>query len=48
MIESWIEPFLGMQGWISLLTLTSLEIVLGLDNIGVFDRSAPLPEGGCP
>jgi len=33
MIESWIEPFLGMQGWISLLTLTSLEIVLGLDNI---------------
>ena len=27
------EPFLHLEGWISLLTLSAMEIVLGIDNI---------------
>ena len=28
-----LAPFLRMDGWISLLTLTALEVVLGIDNV---------------
>jgi predicted tellurium resistance membrane protein TerC len=28
-----LTPFLGIEGWISLLTLTALEVVLGIDNL---------------
>jgi len=30
---SWIEPFLTASGWAALVTLTTLEIVLGIDNL---------------
>jgi len=28
-----LAPFTRLDGWISLLTLTALEVVLGIDNI---------------